>query len=252
MNRFSGKVVLITGAGNGIGAAAARRFSSEGATVFLADYVKDDVERMVASLPQDRSFGLFVDVSNHEAVEDMVSKVVKKCGRLDVMINNAGVHVIGSILETSLEDWKRISGINIDGVVFGSKYSLPHLIKSKGCMINTASVSGLGGDWGAAFYCASKGAVANLTRAMALDHGASGVRINAVCPSLVKTNMTKGFDDAVQEKFNERIPLGRPAQPEEVASVMAFLASDDASFINGACIPVDGGTTASDGQPKIS
>ena len=87
---------------------------------------------------------------------------------------------------------------------------------------------------------------------MALDHGLSGVRINAVCPSLVKTNMTRGFDVAVQEKFNERIPLGRAAQPEEVASVMAFLASDDASFVNGACIPVDGGATASDGQPKIA
>ncbi len=251
MDRFSGKVVLITGAGNGIGAAAAKRFSSEGATVFLADYVRDDVERMAASLPRERSFALVVDVSDPTAVEKMISDVVGKSGKLDVMINNAGVHVIGSVLETSLEDWRRISGVNIDGVVFGAKYSLPHLIRSKGCMINTSSVSGLGGDWGAAFYCASKGAVANLTRAMALDHGTSGVRINAVCPSLVKTNMTKGFDRAVQEKFNERIPLGRAAQPEEVASVMAFLASDDAGFINGACIPVDGGTTASDGQPKI-
>ena len=252
MNRFTNKVVVITGAGNGIGAAAAKRFSSGGATVVAADYVMDDVKKLAASLPSDRTFAVFVDVSDAKAVENMIAETVKRCGKLDVMINNAGVHVIGSILETTLDDWRRISAINIDGVVFGAKYSLPHLIKSKGCMINTASVSGLGGDWGAAFYCASKGAVANLTRAMAMDHGLSGVRINAVCPSLVKTNMTKGFDAAVQEKFNERIPLGRAAQPEEVASVMAFLASDDASFINGACIPVDGGTTASDGQPKIA
>lgn len=252
MNRFKDKVVLITGAGNGIGAAAAKRFSSEGATVVLADYVREDVEKMAASLPPDRSFARVVDVSDPEAVEKMIAETVEKHGHLDIMINNAGVHVIGSILETTLDDWRRISSINIDGVIFGAKYSLPHLIKSKGCMINTSSVSGLGGDWGAAFYCASKGAVANLTRAMALDHGLSGVRINAVCPSLVKTNMTKGFDEAVQEKFNERIPLGRAAQPEEVAAVMAFLASDDASFINGACIPVDGGATASDGQPKIA
>lgn len=252
MERFADKVVLITGAGNGIGAAAARRFSSEGATVVLADYVKDDVEKMAASLPQERTMALFVDVSDPKAVEKMIADTVARYGKLDVMINNAGVHVVGSVLETSLEDWRRISSINIDGVVFGAKYSLPHLIESKGCMINTSSVSGLGGDWGAAFYCASKGAVSNLTRAMAMDHGLSGVRINAVCPSLVKTNMTKDFDAAVQEKFNERIPLGRPAQPEEVASVMAFLASDDARFINGACIPVDGGVTASDGQPKIA
>ena len=252
MDRFAGKVVVITGAANGIGAAAARRFSSEGATVVLADYVEDDVMKMAATLPEDRTTAMVVDVSDPKAVEKMIEDTVRKYGKLDVMINNAGVHVVGSVLETSLDDWRRISGINIDGVVYGAKLSLPHLIRSKGCMINTSSVSGLGGDWGAAFYCASKGAVANLTRAMALDHGFSGVRINAVCPSLVKTNMTSGFDVAVQEKFNERIPLGRAAQPEEVASVMAFLASDDASFVNGACIPVDGGATASDGQPKIA
>ncbi len=252
MERFTGKVVVITGAGNGIGAAAARRFSSEGAIVVLADYVKDDVDKVASSLPAERTTAMVVDVSDPKAVEKMIADTVAQYGKLDVMINNAGVHVIGSILETSLEDWRRISGINIDGVIFGAKFALPHLIKSRGCMINTSSVSGLGGDWGAAFYCASKGAVSNLTRAMALDHGLSGVRINAVCPSLVKTNMTKGFDQAVQEKFDERIPLGRAAQPDEVASVMAFLASDDASFINGACIPIDGGVTASDGQPKIA
>ena len=252
MECFTGKVVVITGAGNGIGAAAARRFSSEGAIVVLADYVKDDVDKVASSLPAERTTAMVVDVSDPKAVEKMIADTVAQYGKLDVMINNAGVHVIGSILETSLEDWRRISGINIDGVIFGAKYALPHLIKSRGCMINTSSVSGLGGDWGAAFYCASKGAVSNLTRAMALDHGLSGVRINAVCPSLVKTNMTKGFDQAVQEKFDERIPLGRAAQPDEVASVMAFLASDDASFINGACIPIDGGVTASDGQPKIA
>ncbi len=252
MERFTDKVVVITGAGNGIGAAAARRFSSEGAIVVLADYVKDDVDKVASSLPAERTTAMVVDVSDPKAVEKMIADTVAQYGKLDVMINNAGVHVIGSILETSLEDWRRISGINIDGVIFGAKFALPHLIKSRGCMINTSSVSGLGGDWGAAFYCASKGAVSNLTRAMALDHGLSGVRINAVCPSLVKTNMTKGFDQAVQEKFDERIPLGRAAQPDEVASVMAFLASDDASFINGACIPIDGGVTASDGQPKIA
>ncbi len=252
MERFTDKVVVITGAGNGIGAAAAKRFSSEGAIVVLADYVKDDVDKVASSLPAERTTAMVVDVSDPKAVEKMIADTVAQYGKLDVMINNAGVHVIGSILETSLEDWRRISGINIDGVIFGAKFALPHLIKSRGCMINTSSVSGLGGDWGAAFYCASKGAVSNLTRAMALDHGLSGVRINAVCPSLVKTNMTKGFDQAVQEKFDERIPLGRAAQPDEVASVMAFLASDDASFINGACIPIDGGVTASDGQPKIA
>ncbi|CSC10747.1 oxidoreductase%2C short-chain dehydrogenase/reductase family protein [Vibrio cholerae] len=118
-------------------------------------------------------------------------------------------------------------------------------------MVNTASVSGLGGDWGAAFYCATKGAVVNFTRALALDHGAQGVRINAVCPSLVKTNMTNGWPQAIRDQFNERIALGRAAEPKEIAAVVAFLASDDASFVHGVNLPVDGGATASDGQPKI-
>ncbi len=136
-------------------------------------------------------------------------------------------------------------------MVYCAKFALPELLKTRGCIINTASVSGLGGDWGAAFYCATKGAVVNLTRAMALDHGLDGVRINAVCPSLVKTNMTNGWPQAVRDKFNERIPLGRAAEPKEIAAVVTFLASDDASFINGVNLPVDGGATASDGQPKI-
>ena len=156
MDRFAGKVVVITGAANGIGAAAARRFSSEGATVVLADYVAGDVMKMAATLPEDRTTAMVVDVSDPKAVEKMIEDTVRKYGKLDVMINNAGVHVVGSVLETSLDDWRRISGINIDGVVYGAKFSLPHLIRSKGCMINTSSVSGLGGDWGAAFYCASK------------------------------------------------------------------------------------------------
>ena len=128
MNRFTDKVVVITGAGNGIGAAAARRFSSEGATVVAVDYVREDVEKMAASLPSDRTFVVPVDVSDPKAVENMIAETVESAGRLDVMINNAGVHVIGSILETSLDDWRRISGINIDGVIFGAKFSLPLFI----------------------------------------------------------------------------------------------------------------------------
>lgn len=138
MDRFAGKVVVITGAANGIGAAAARRFSSEGATVVLADYVEDDVMKMAATLPEDRTTAMVVDVSDPKAVEKMIEDTVRKYGKLDVMINNAGVHVVGSVLETSLDDWRRISGINIDGVVYGAKFSLPQLIRSKGCMINTS------------------------------------------------------------------------------------------------------------------
>ncbi|ENM8380533.1 SDR family NAD(P)-dependent oxidoreductase [Vibrio alginolyticus] len=251
MRGLKNKVALVTGSANGIGLAIAKRLYEEGANVALADWNEEQLANAVEGFDKQRVSAHSIDVSDPEKVAALISDVVTRFGKLDILVNNAGVHVPGSVIEGSVEDWKKISGVNIDGVVYCAKFALPELLKTKGCMVNTASVSGLGGDWGAAFYCASKGAVVNLTRAMALDHGAEGVRINAVCPSLVKTNMTNGWPQDIRDKFNERIALGRAAEPEEIASVVTFLASDDASFINGVNLPVDGGATASDGQPKI-
>ncbi|EOX4079426.1 SDR family NAD(P)-dependent oxidoreductase [Vibrio alginolyticus] len=251
MRGLKNKVALVTGSANGIGLAIAKRLYEEGANVALADWNEEQLANAVEGFDKQRVSAHSIDVSDPDKVAALISDVVTRFGKLDILVNNAGVHVPGSVIEGSVEDWKKISGVNIDGVVYCAKFALPELLKTKGCMVNTASVSGLGGDWGAAFYCASKGAVVNLTRAMALDHGAEGVRINAVCPSLVKTNMTNGWPQDIRDKFNERIALGRAAEPEEIASVVTFLASDDASFINGVNLPVDGGATASDGQPKI-
>ncbi|HHX8655916.1 TPA: SDR family NAD(P)-dependent oxidoreductase [Vibrio diabolicus] len=251
MRGLKNKVALVTGSANGIGLAIAKRLYEEGANVALADWNEEQLANAVESFDKQRVSAHSIDVSDPDKVAALISDVVTRFGKLDILVNNAGVHVPGSVIEGSVEDWKKISGVNIDGVVYCAKFALPELLKTKGCMVNTASVSGLGGDWGAAFYCASKGAVVNLTRAMALDHGSEGVRINAVCPSLVKTNMTNGWPQKIRDKFNERIALGRAAEPEEIASVVTFLASDDASFINGVNLPVDGGATASDGQPKI-
>ncbi|MFH4854007.1 SDR family oxidoreductase [Vibrio diabolicus] len=252
MRGLKNKVALVTGSANGIGLAIAKRLYEEGANVALADWNEEQLANAVEGFDKQRVSAHSIDVSDPDKVAALISDVVTRFGKLDILVNNAGVHVPGSVIEGSVEDWKKISGVNIDGVVYCAKFALPELLKTKGCMVNTASVSGLGGDWGAAFYCASKGAVVNLTRAMALDHGAEGVRINAVCPSLVKTNMTNGWPQEIRDKFNERIALGRAAEPEEIASVVTFLASDDASFINGVNLPVDGGATASDGQPKIA
>ncbi|BDR20071.1 MULTISPECIES: SDR family oxidoreductase [Vibrio] len=251
MRGLKNKVALVTGSANGIGLAIAKRLYEEGANVTLADWNEEQLANAVEGFDKQRVSAHSIDVSDPDKVAALISDVVTRFGKLDILVNNAGVHVPGTVIEGSVEDWKKISGVNIDGVVYCAKFALPELLKTKGCMVNTASVSGLGGDWGAAFYCASKGAVVNLTRAMALDHGADGVRINAVCPSLVKTNMTNGWPQDIRDKFNERIALGRAAEPEEIASVVTFLASDDASFINGVNLPVDGGATASDGQPKI-
>jgi meso-butanediol dehydrogenase / (S,S)-butanediol dehydrogenase / diacetyl reductase len=138
-----------------------------------------------------------------------------------------------------------------DGVFYGCRAALPHLEKTNGAIINTASVSGLGGDWRMSPYNTAKGAVVNLTRSLALDFGKKGVRINSVCPSLTRTGMTADMmdDDALLAKFAERIPLGRVCEPHEVAAVIAFLASDDAGFMTGANVAVDGGVSASNGQP---
>ncbi|WP_038181863.1 SDR family NAD(P)-dependent oxidoreductase [Vibrio rhizosphaerae] len=251
MRGLNNKVALVTGAANGIGLAIAKRLYAEGVNIALADWNEEQLAKAIEGFDKQRVSAHTIDVSDPDKVEALIANVVARFGKLDILVNNAGVHVPGSVIEGSVDDWKKISSVNIDGVVYCAKFALPELLKTKGCMVNTASVSGLGGDWGAAFYCASKGAVVNLTRAMALDHGADGVRINAVCPSLVKTNMTNGWAQDIRDKFNERIALGRAAEPEEIASVVTFLASDDASFINGVNLPVDGGATASDGQPKI-
>jgi len=143
--------------------------------------------------------------------------------------------------------------VNAGGVYHGCKAALPHLLETKGSIVNMASVSGLGGDWGLAFYNASKGAIVNLTRALALDHGAHGVRVNCVCPSLTFTPMTEDMKRSpkLMAAFRERIPLGRGTDPSEIAAVIAFLASDDASFVTGVALPIDGGLTASNGQPSM-
>ncbi|MBC3615794.1 SDR family NAD(P)-dependent oxidoreductase [Vibrio metschnikovii] len=251
MKGLINKVAIITGAANGIGLAIAQRLYDEGVQLMLADWDQEQLLNALEYFDKSRVAAQKVDVSDAQQVAALVQACVERFGQLDILVNNAGIHIPGTVLECSVEDWQKISAVNIDGVVYCAKFALPELLKTRGCIVNTASVSGLGGDWGAAFYCATKGAVVNLTRAMALDHGLDGVRINAVCPSLVKTNMTNGWPDSVRDKFNERIPLGRAAEPQEIAAVVAFLASDDASFINGVNLPVDGGATASDGQPKI-
>ena len=166
----------------------------------------------------------------------MVAAVVDRFGRLDVIVNDAGVHEGGDPACITDEKW-----------FYGCRAALPHLEKTKGSIVNTASVSGTGGDWGMSPYNAAKGAVVNLTRALALDLGKKGIRVNAVCPSLRRTGMTEDMmdDKELLAKFAERIPLGRVCEPEEVLAVIAFLASEDARFMTGANVSVDGGVVVS-------
>jgi meso-butanediol dehydrogenase/(S,S)-butanediol dehydrogenase/diacetyl reductase len=152
-----------------------------------------------------------------------------------------------------VEDWRDVMSTDLDGVFYCCRIAMPELIRTKGSVVNVSSVSGLGGDWALSFYNAAKGAVTNFTRALAMDHARDGVRINAVCPSLTRTGLTEDMyaDAELMKKFAERIPMGRGAEPEEIADVIAFLASHDARFITGVNLPVDGGLTASNGQPPM-
>lgn len=250
MNRFAGKVVIVTGAGSGIGAATARRFLEEGAALVLNGRRKNKLEETVRDFPDDRVLIESGDISDRDDVFRMVDRTINKLGRIDVLVNNAAISFLGSFGNTEEEKWHEVMRINVDGVFFATRAALPHLLRSRGSIVNVSSVSGLGGDWYQSFYNASKGAVSNLTRSLALELAPYGVRVNAVNPSLTLTEMTTVFQQhgPLMEKIVERIPLGRGAKPEEIASVIAFLASDDASFINGVNLPVDGGVTASNGQ----
>ncbi|MBY4897766.1 SDR family NAD(P)-dependent oxidoreductase [Cupriavidus sp. AU9028] len=251
MQRFDGKVVIVTGAGSGIGAGTARRFAAEGASVVLTGRTREKLERTAADLPADRCLVHPADVSQLEQVEALVAAAVSRFGRLDVLVNNAGVAPGGRVHEASVDDWRQVMSIDLDGVFYGCRAALPELMKTRGSIINVSSVSGLGADWNMAFYNAAKGAVTNLTRAMALDYGRDGVRVNAVCPSLTRTDLTEDMmaDEALIAKFRERIALGRVAEPDDIAAAIAFLASDDARFVTGVNLPVDGGLSASNGQP---
>src|SRR6185437_6086489 len=158
--------------------------------------------------------------------------------RLDVLVNNAGMGVFGPVTTLSTEDWRKVFSIVVDGVFFGCKAAVPHLIKSGGNVVNLGSVSGLFGDYGFAGYNAAKGAVVNLTRTMALDFSKDGVRVNAVCPGLVATPLSAALRDnkEIWRQYQDGIPLARAAQPDEIAAAIAFLASEDASYMTGACM----------------
>lgn len=254
MERFEDKVAIVTGAGSGIGAATAKRFADEGARVVLAGRTQDKLEAIATDMTnKDHVFVRPTDVSEAEQARGLIADTIERFGRLDILVNNAGVATQGRIPDAKDEDWRTVMGINVDGVFHCCRAALPHLIETQGNIVNTSSVSGIGGDWSMAVYNASKGAVTNLTRAMALDHGGDGVRVNAVCPSLTRSELTESmFDnDELMAKFADRFPTGRAADPAEVGDVIAFLASHDARFVNGVNLPVDGGLSASNGQPNM-
>ena len=257
MQRFTGKTVIVTGSSSGIGEGIARRFAAEGANVVLNSRSRDDLEKVAADLDAERALVVEGDVSSAQFAKDLIAKTVERFGGLDCLVNNAGTATAGPLADASDADIDKVIDINVKGVLYMSRAAIPQLAKSDapggGSIVNTSSVSGTGGDWTMPIYNASKGAVTNLTRSLALQLGEQGIRVNAVCPSLTRSEMSAGIreNDTLMDAFLRRIPLGRPGEPEDVAGVVAFLASEDARFVTGANIPVDGGVSASNGQPNF-
>ncbi|GAA2062760.1 SDR family NAD(P)-dependent oxidoreductase [Williamsia deligens] len=246
------KIVVVTGAGSGIGRAIARAFLANGATVVVTGRRREPLEETVAGADEQRTLVVPGDVSVRQDVEALVAATREKFGRIDIVVSNAGVHDGGGdITDLSDDDWALMRGVNIDGFLHIAQATLPELVATGGNLVAVSSVSGIAGDWGQAAYNASKHAMTGFVRSLALDYGDRGVRVNAVLPAFTLTDMTSGMadDEKALAPFVNRIALGRPGEPDDIAPAVLFLASDDARYVTGALLAVDGGTSASTGQP---
>ena len=251
--RFSDKVVIVTGGGSGIGEATVRRFAAEGASVVVADVREDAWRRVIADLGDARHLGLTIDVIDPEAIEHMIGAAISQFGRLDTLVNNAGMGSFGRVTDIDLAHWDEVMRVDVSSVFWASRMAIPHLARSGGSIVNVASASGMAADYGFAAYNAAKAAVLNLTRAMAIDH-APAVRVNAVSPGLTATPLATGLtgNPTIMQAYDGVLPMARPARPDEIAAAISFLASDDASYINGHNLVINGGMTAHTGQPNFT
>jgi len=248
--RFAGRGILVTGAGSGIGRAAAQLFANEGGRVAVVDQDENEALATVTSIRQagGEALAIGADVSREADCRGMVERALAAYGRLHVAFNNAGIGASGfAVADEEEVTWSRLIDVNLKGIFLGMKYEIPAMVGAGGgAIVNTASVAGLVGERGIGAYSASKHGVVGLTRTAALDYIGQGVRINAVCPGATRTRiLANWFQDPKVESFIlSRHPIGRIAEPEEIARAVLFLASDDASFIVGQALAVDGGLTA--------
>jgi len=245
---LKGKVAIVTGGASGIGRATAILLAREGAKVVVADYNPTGGRETLRMIEEKGGEAIFIetDVSKPDDAERMVEETTRIYGRLDILFNNAGVAETAKVSEASLDHWERVLAINLRGVFLGCKYAIPKMIENGGgSIINTASIAAEVGFNQSAAYVASKHGVVGLTKTIALDYAADGIRANTVCPGVIRTPMVmEGLDEAAREYVVSLHPLRRMGEPEEVAEAVLFLASERASFITGTCLFVDGGYTS--------
>lgn len=243
--RLENKIAIVTGAASGIGKAIAEKFISEGAKVVLSDMNGDD---SLISVFGDKALFIKCDVSNSAEVENLIKQTVEHFGGLDIMVNNAGIGGLGGIIDVTDESWNKTIAINLSGVMFGMRAAAQVMKQKgiKGSIINMSSILGKVGLNGAIAYCAAKGGVVQLTQAGALDLAADKIRVNAIAPGFIETNMTK--DVLAMKQFNDMVvsstPLGHVGQVSDIANAAVYLASDEADYVTGSVIYVDGGWTA--------